>query len=1051
MELPTNYRQVHTEAFLQTWTKLNAEQRQAAEQMEGPMLVLAGPGTGKTQVLAARIGNILLQTDYLPENILCLTFTDAGSIAMRDRLIQFIGPAAHRVHIFTFHSFCNAVIQSNLPLFGQHGMEPLTELERIDLIRSLIDELSPDHPLYRTHTYSYSYEKQLHQLFTLMSKENWTSDYVVEIGEQWIQSLPDNPDFKYKVATKTNKRGDVNQRKTEEETERAEKLIAAARLFARYQEKKKNLRRYDYEDMILWVLHAFNNHPYLLRNYQERYQFILVDEYQDTNNAQNEILLQLLNYWDTPNVFAVGDDDQSIYEFQGARLFTLTEFVRRFQPFIETITLTQNYRSTQPILDAAAALIEHNKLRLTTNTIFSPPLQKTLYAAGTNADAIPTQPVCSVYPSRLHELTHLVAQVEQLLEQGTAPTEVAIIYSQHKQARNLLLLLQKKGIPYQTRRSIDILETPLVQQLLDVLQYLQSELDQPQSGEYLLFRILHYRWWNIPVKALSDLSLAIKHLSDDQEKAWRVVIHDPSQYYPAISEDSAEMLKKAATALDDLQADAANLILPDLVERVINRSGLLYYLLESPQKVEGTQLLYAFLSFVRSAAEKNPGLDLPGLMDMLSKMKENQVPIPLSQLVGEEGGVQLLTAHSAKGLEFEYVFIFDAVKDFWEPAHLGRGQFKLPPTLSRSGEEDALEARRRLFYVAMTRAKSNLFISYARTDEQGKPITQTRFVDELREAKVLFVQEPSVSVEALIQTQYILLTQTERPTLLCEENTFIDDKLADFHLSISSLNSYLECPLGFYFEYILEVPVLHRAAAHYGSALHQAMYQLFYRITPDKAFPSEDQFVRFFEADMNTRKGLLPQRLYEKYLTQGIRYLRQLYQSQVGSWHKDVHVEYAVRKVEVDGIPIKGTIDKIEYHPQLATKVIDYKTSRVEKKELNPPSQRQPIGGLFWRQLTFYKILFEQLDRSSRLVTQGEIHSLTPNQQGIFEQYALTFQPDQDDIRQMRALIRETHAHIMKKNFYTGCGKSTCTWCTFVRQTYTDASLSNPETEALDD
>ena len=158
-------RQAYNDFFLEQLGRLNPDQRRAVDHFEGPMLVIAGPGTGKTQILAARIGRVLLETDTLPENILCLTFTDAGVLAMRDRLLQFIGPAAHRVHLATFHSFCNGIIQDNLEYFGRYNLEPLSELERIDLIRSLIDPLKPGHPLFQPNSYRYFYARHLSLLF----------------------------------------------------------------------------------------------------------------------------------------------------------------------------------------------------------------------------------------------------------------------------------------------------------------------------------------------------------------------------------------------------------------------------------------------------------------------------------------------------------------------------------------------------------------------------------------------------------------------------------------------------------------------------------------------------------------------------------------------------------------------------------------------------------------------------------------------------------------------------------------------------------------------
>lgn len=173
MSKPNDIQQ-RNEAFQQELELLNPAQRRAVEQIEGPVLVIAGPGTGKTHILASRIGRILMETDAQPHNILCLTFTDAGVQAMRKRLLQLIGPEAHRVHVFTFHSFCNSVIQANLERFGRRDLEPLSDLERVDIIRHIIDELPHRHVLKQVRGDTFFYEGHLDGLFQTMKKENWT-------------------------------------------------------------------------------------------------------------------------------------------------------------------------------------------------------------------------------------------------------------------------------------------------------------------------------------------------------------------------------------------------------------------------------------------------------------------------------------------------------------------------------------------------------------------------------------------------------------------------------------------------------------------------------------------------------------------------------------------------------------------------------------------------------------------------------------------------------------------------------------------------------------
>jgi len=320
-----------TEKYKEIYGGLNEQQRIAVDNIEGPVMVIAGPGTGKTQILSARIGKILLETDTLPENILCLTYTDAGVVAMRKRLLGFIGPDAYKVNIYTFHAFCNDVIQENLSLFEKQSLDPISDLERIDMFRKLIDAFPKNHPLKRYRGDVYFEITNLQQLFSTMKREGWSSSYITQKIDEYLASLPTRDEYIAKRATGSFKKGDVRTDKIAEETEKMEKLRAAVNEFDNFQQMMQKASRYDFDDMINWVLKAFDENPALLSRYQEQFLYILVDEYQDTSGTQNRLVELLINYWEKPNVFVVGDDDQSVYRFQGANVENMLAFANSYK------------------------------------------------------------------------------------------------------------------------------------------------------------------------------------------------------------------------------------------------------------------------------------------------------------------------------------------------------------------------------------------------------------------------------------------------------------------------------------------------------------------------------------------------------------------------------------------------------------------------------------------------------------------------------------------------------------------------------------------------
>ncbi len=1044
-----NIKSKYDAVFRKEITRLNPAQKEAVENIEGPVLVVAGPGTGKTHILSARIGQILEETDTAPHNILCLTYTDAGVHAMRKRLLEFIGPEAHRVHINTFHSFCNNVIKDNLSMFGLQDLEATTELERMEIIGDILDNIDKSNPLRNLKGDHRVWDKKVVQLYDTMKKENWTPELISEKIDAYIEELPKQEEFQYKVNYKQFKKGDAKIAKILEKKKKLENLRAAANLLPTYRKRMEEAHRYDFADMILWVLKAFRENENLLLSYQEQYLYFLVDEFQDTNGAQSELIRMLISYWEQPNIFVVGDDDQSIYEFQGARVRNLVEFYESFDGKILPIVLTTNYRSSQHILDVAKSLIDYNKIRLI-HQFEAVNVSKELVAGNEAVANSPLVPRVVAYPNSIHEITDIARQIASIQQQKIPLSDVAVIYTKHKQARQLIQLLQKRNIPYQTKRRVNVLEAPAIKKLLTMLNYLLTEFERPDRGEEYLYEILHYDFTKINPADITKL--AVYKGRNAEALPWRELIGNEKLLLENRVNNTAPIIQLYEFWMR-IKADYINLPLLPLLERIINRSGMLAYLSQRPDRVYQIQLLHTFFDFVRSEVDKKEDYHVFELLDIINRMKENSIELGIQKTTySQDGGVNLITGHSSKGLEFRYVFMLDCGKD-WEPGSRGRAKFTLPDTLTLSGSEDDLEASRRLFYVAITRAKEHLQISYPEANLKGKPLSPAVFVEELFSHGKLEREERFIEANELSDAEFLLMTEMEEPEIKEKlSKTEVDALLENFKLSASSFNQYLNCPLSFYYENVLHVPSTSSEAASYGSAVHDSLEWIFKQMKadPKKQFPTGPEFLAKFKKEMRRQRAHLTKIQFQRRMELGELRLPPYYQTRINTWKKEVDLEREFRNVEWNGIPLTGKVDKIEYLDKERLHIVDYKTSTVKGSKTNKPSKSNPLGGDYWRQVVFYKIMLESFESNHWNVVSGEVDYLEIDKK-TQEFPTVRFDITGDDVTLVGDTMKEVYAKIQAHDFYKGCGKKDCKWCQFTKHYAMVDTYSDELREELDD
>ncbi|MFY7651883.1 MAG: ATP-dependent helicase [Chitinophagaceae bacterium] len=1046
-------RQIQLQQFQLIYQQLNYNQQLAVNTIEGPVMVIAGPGTGKTQILSARIGKILLETDALPQNILCLTYTDAGTVAMRKRLVSFIGTDAYKVNIHTFHSFCNEIIQDNLSLFNKNTLDAISDLEKIDLYRQLIDSFPKNHPLKRYRGDVYYEVKNLQSLFSNMKKEGWTPQFIHQEIDRYLADLPNRDGYITKRATKEFKKGDIRTDKIALEAEKMQKLRAAVDAFPQFQQLMLKHNRYDFDDMINWVIQAFEENTALLQTYQEQYLYILVDEYQDTSGTQNKIVELLINFWDKPNIFVVGDDDQSIYRFQGANVTNMYKFADLYSQQLLTVVLTNNYRSTQPILEAAKTIIEPNKERLIHQI---PGLSKNLVAANTGINHLKHPPQIIEYLTPGEEMMGIVLAVEKLIAQGVTPGNIGILYKENKYGEELTQFFAIKNIPIYSKRKLNLFDQPLIKQLITLLKYLVAEHDTPFGGEGYLFEILHYQWFKLPALAVSQLSMEVytKSFTNDKTTLRQLLAEKGKQAAAQLfSSSEAQQMQQVSNILEKLIADVPNVTLIHLLENIVQTSGVLAFVMQHENKHSLLQMLTQFFDFVKDEAHRDPLMGAEKLVKTIEVMQTESIALPFVQVTGTDKAVNLLTTHGSKGLEFEYVFLAGCNAAYWEKKNKKNDGFPLPDTLWNStGLKDAganAEELRRLFYVAVTRAEKHLIVSYSKYKKDGKELEPSMFVAEIALAHNLQPTSATYTDDEKLAFQALLFTKKQAPEIAKMEALIVGKIVEKFSMNVTALNNYLSCPLKFYFNNIVRVPAGKSEATEFGSAVHYALQKLFEKMlaNTEKHFPPVTTLIEDFNFYMGKHRESFTKEQFNRRMEIGPEILENYYHTYITQANKVVAIERSIRNVIVKGVPLKGKLDKLEFDGKMVN-VVDYKTGDHEKakKKLNAPNPKEPNGGDYWRQAVFYKILVDNYDQKDWKVISTEFDFVEPDKKKQYHKEKVVI--TDEDITTVTHQITDTWQKIQQHQFYTGCGKDDCHWCNFSKQNALTVALHDLVDEA---
>ncbi len=750
---------------------MNREQASAMTYGDGPVLVVAGAGTGKTTVITRRIAWLIQEKRASPEEILALTFTDKAAREMEERVDRLVPYGFVRTNIETFHALGDRILRDNALEIGlTSDFKVMTTFQQIIFLRQLIDHMNLEYyaPLGNPHKFI---EAMLSHFSRL--KDEYVSP---KRYKQFAAGL-------------------VKSASEDEDQLNATRVAELARVYELYMQTSREQGRLDFGDQIYLTLELFEKRPNILKQYQELFKYILVDEFQDTNMAQNKLMSMLAERH--KNLMAVGDDDQSIYRFRGAAIANILNFNLEY-PDAKQIVLTKNYRSTQAILDASYKLIQYNnpnRLEVASKII------KRLTAANHKQGKYPE---FTQHDNTLLEVGAVAEKVRQLIDQGVSPNQIAILIRKNKQAKAMMHALGKVGVASQQSKSEGLFERPEIKTIVNFI----SVINDPNDSQ-AFFGLLAGDIFNYHLANLADLASVVKRRNLSFEE------------YLNFKQDIDDNIITIIEQIKKYRSISSEFTAGELIYKFINDNGYLKRLVEQAeadnQAAFQVQNLAEFFEMVREFETIAIDPNIHSLWQYLDEIRSTNVDISTSDSPLDTNDVQVLTIHKAKGLEFDIVFMIDLVDQVF-PSRRMAEKIKIPDGLIEIpvANDRHISEERRLFYVGLTRAKKELYLS-AGYDHGGKRLRKiSQFVIETMDDVNLVQPEKGSGLVSKIDS----FAKGQVPDYDMTSQLYHQGWL---HLTPHQIEDYLKDPKEFWFFHVLNMPRGPFHALAYGSAIHRAI------------------------------------------------------------------------------------------------------------------------------------------------------------------------------------------------------------------------------------
>lgn len=895
--------------------KLNKEQIDAIKYGDGPLLIIAGAGTGKTTVVTERIKYLILGKKVKPSEILALTFTEKAAREMEERVDIGLPYGYTQMWIMTFHSFCDRVLRQealNIGLDPRYKL--MTEAETVQLLRNNLFKL--DLKYFRPLGNPTKFIDGMLQHFSRLQDEDVApADYV-----SWVN-------LKFKIN---------NSKLSDDETIEGDKYRELSQIYKQYDELKTRESVLDFGDLITKTLKLFRDRPNVLAQYKNQFKYILVDEFQDTNYAQNELVKLLAG--SEGNITVVGDDDQSIYRFRGAAVSNIVQF-RKNYPMAKVIVLTKNYRSTQEILDRSYELIKFNnpdRLEVVEK------INKKLVAEGKAQG----EPIEFIHADRVENEADIIAKkIKELIDsdhQSHATdykySDFAILVRANNHAEPITRALSRHGIPYQFLGPGRLFKEP---EIIDLISYLKVLNNFEDSVAF--YRVLSNDFYDINPR---DIAAMGNHARKKGESLFEVAEEVDDIF---VSSDTKEKVKKLLGIIKKhfslIHKETAGQILYYYLED----TGLIQKLI-SPSSVEAENTaknISKFFDKLKTYEVDNEDATVPAVVDWLDlSIQLGESPLAANEDWTERNAVNILTVHSAKGLEFPVVFLVNLVSQRFPTAER-REQIPIPESLIKEvlpvGDYH-LEEERRLFYVGMTRAKNKLFFTAA--DYYGEGKREKKLSPFIFEA----LGEGAISNKPYAVKEKQLSFLDFKPSGTLEHKAY-GEKLNVDYLSYSQIETFRTCPLHFKLKYLLNVPTPASASASFGTSVHAALKEFFetLKLNPGLAGQTSDlENLIVGLLEKNWVNGGYKNKKYESdFLQKGKDYLKGFLKYGFNPSRPPLVLEQPFTVPVGKDLKIGGRIDRVDDLGNGEIEIIDYKTGATI------PSKREVDKNL---QLSFYAL-----------------------------------------------------------------------------------------------